>query len=164
MIKKISLLTLKVICFFILVLAVQGCKDENPITTKQLGKLIFDVNKSYGVWVNAEQLTKSKELNNDEIIVLRKSIENAKDIKELEKNEMPNFLNCVVFTIKWKDGNGGNLVYQRQTGYMFVSKDFVYREKFKDIAKNPIKVEKYLTGILRFLPSPEINHLIPSSE
>lgn len=156
----------QIVLMVCLVFSVIGCKsksDDYTMTFEKIDNLLFTKAEYIKLITEPSSI---RALNDQEIIILRRSIRNATDLIELDDREMPKIdikqEIIVAFIIKWDDGWSTNLFYDRMNHHMYIYKDQVrFRDKTKYRNLTPEIYNRIMLGIFRFRPSDDIDKLFP---
>jgi len=144
-------------CIFNFCIIFSGCGPKD-ISTKEIADLLFkDV---IGVKY-MEHFPEFKEMNDKDISILKKSIQNSSYLSSVPNEEMPTTIfGYVLFKIQRENHSSVEIYYSKKDGYMFVTKIQVHENNRKKYEQRLSTFKKYLDGAYKFRPSNEINFLM----
>ena len=150
------------ILFALCLLFITGCSNnEEPITIDHVSDLLF--RNVRHVWLSLYE-SHNRELNDLETKIFQAAIKKGIDFQEIKRGEMPRpfYTNGnAIFKIQWRNYHSINLIYEKQSGYLYVYKDKIPWKKSSYYMKNKYLANKFLIGVLKFHPSSsEIERLL----
>jgi hypothetical protein len=143
----------------LLLLTITGCEEE--ITPKVISDLIF----ADGIYTAAVlKNSQFQDLSAEEVVILRNSIKNGRELSELTSNDMPdpNSMDYLYIDLTKKNKSGIEIFYNLKEKYIIIPKTQVHEGKSKKYERQLSTMKKYLNGTYKFYPSSEIEKLIAS--
>jgi hypothetical protein len=136
---------------FLCVLGISGCEQEEEFGLSKLEDILFKNLET--VHYSKSWHSSTEALTNTEIMELKSSIRNGTDFSD-KKGSMPFFkdTNNMVFILQYKGKWIINLIYERDSGYLYFPKSGIHREEAAKHKTDIQWIEQHLSGVYRIHP------------